>query len=261
MDLNKYTEEMSKSIWDKAFFMDKIQGAKCVIDFGCADGAMIRFLAKLFPETMFVGYDISEELIKMAQSATPFMANTIFFCGNKVGVKHVIEFVEDKYQPEEICLNFSSVLHEVFSSSPSGKEAIQTLVNELEPKYITIRDMYFDYDKHFVKLSFANSIIDKLKIDRACIDEFEKRYGTIMNWENLIHFLMKYQWKDNGWEQEMEENYFSWWLGDFIYLVGDCYEEIFKANYQLPYYTEQWMPLFFKPEIHTHAQFVLRRND
>ena len=68
MDLDIYTTEMSKSVWDKAFFMDKIPGVKCVIDFGCADGAMIRYLAPLFPDIMFVGYDISEEYIKIANN-------------------------------------------------------------------------------------------------------------------------------------------------------------------------------------------------
>jgi len=262
MDLNIYTEEMSKSVWDKAFFMDKVPGVKCVIDFGCANGAMIKMIAPLFPNTSFIGYDISADLIDMAQKTPPFVSNAAFFSGQEVGAKDMLIFIKDKgFKPNEICLNFSSVLHEIFSSSPEGKEVIQQIINELEPKYITIRDMYFDYDKRFVKLSFVNNIINKLQIDEKYIQEFEERHGTIMNWEGLIHFLMKYQWKDNGWEQELKENYFSWWLGDFIYLVGDCYEEVFKANYQLPYYTEQWMPFFFKPELHTHAQFILRRNE
>ena len=63
MNLDIYTTEMSKSVWDKAFFMDKIPGVKCVIDFGCADGAMIRYLAPLFPDIYFIGYDINNELI------------------------------------------------------------------------------------------------------------------------------------------------------------------------------------------------------
>ena len=75
MNLNTYTTEMSKSIWDKAFFMDKIPGVKCVIDFGCADGAMVHFLAPLFPDIMFVGYDISSELIDRARHTAPYYAN------------------------------------------------------------------------------------------------------------------------------------------------------------------------------------------
>ena len=77
MDLDKYTSEMAKSVWDKAFFMDKIPGAKCVIDFGCADGAMIHFLAPLFPDITFVGYDISAELIDKARCTTPYYANIV----------------------------------------------------------------------------------------------------------------------------------------------------------------------------------------
>ena len=49
MNLDIYTEEMSKSIWDKAFFIDKIPGAKCVIDFGCADGAVTNIIKLFYP--------------------------------------------------------------------------------------------------------------------------------------------------------------------------------------------------------------------
>ena len=81
MNLDTYTSEMAKSVWDKAFFMDKIPGAKCIIDFGCADGAMIRMLAPLFPNTTFYGYDINDELIIEAwrKLKSPADKNTFFF--------------------------------------------------------------------------------------------------------------------------------------------------------------------------------------
>ena len=108
-----------------------------MIDFGCADGAMVRFLAPLFPDTMFVGFDINDELIRRARSAVPFYANNIFF-GN---YNDVIKFVKGKYTEDELCINFASVLHEVFSSTPEGKTSIHSMVTALHPKYITIRDM------------------------------------------------------------------------------------------------------------------------
>ena len=81
MNFDIYTEEMSKSVWDKSFFMDKIIGAKLVIDFGCADGAMIRMLAPLFPNTTFYGYDINDNLIVEAwrKLESPADKNTFFF--------------------------------------------------------------------------------------------------------------------------------------------------------------------------------------
>lgn len=257
MDLDIYTTEMSKSIWDKAFFMDKIPDAKCVIDFGCADGAMVHFLAPLFPDIMFVGFDINEELINRARAATPFYVNNIFF-GN---YEHVISFVKDKYKANEICINFSSVLHEVFSSTPEGKESIQDMVRILKPKYITIRDMYFDVDQNTnLSYSYVNRVLDDMKIDRNYIGVFEDIHGTIMTVKGLLHFLMKYQWKDNGWTDEMQEDYFSWQLHDFLSLINYDYTRTFEAYYMLPYYDEKWHALHMLPcEVHTHAQFVLRR--
>ena len=261
MDYDIYTSEMAKSVWDKAFFMDKIPGVKCVIDFGCADGAMIRYLSGLFPNILFVGYDISPDLIHRARLTPPFNANLIYFCGAMgEGTHNVYDYVSAKFKPDEICINFSSVLHEVFSST-GGTSEIQFIIKALNPKYITIRDMYFDYDKRIVKRSLAQNIIDRLKIDESYIQQFEEKHDTILIWKNLIHFLMKYQWKDNGWEQELQENYFSWQLNDFLALTNDNYIPVFETHYQLPYYTESWKELFNIPEIHTHAQFILRRND
>lgn len=257
MNLDIYTTEMSKSIWDKAFFMDKIPDAKCVIDFGCADGAMVRFLAPLFPDIMFVGFDINEELISRARAATPFYANNVFF-GN---YEDVITFVKDKYTSDEICINFASVLHEVFSSTPEGKTSIYDMVRILKPKYITIRDMYFiEEENRNLSFSYVERVLTDMNIDRKYIQVFEEMHESIMTIKGLLHFLMKYQWKDNGWKNELEENYFAWQLHDFLDLTRYEYTRTFEAHYMLPYYDEKWKDLHLMPNtVHTHAQFVLRR--
>ena len=36
-----YNDRMRRSMWDKAFFMDKIPGTELLIDYGCADGSLI----------------------------------------------------------------------------------------------------------------------------------------------------------------------------------------------------------------------------
>lgn len=271
MNLDIYTDEMKKSIWDKAFFVDKIIGAKCIIDFGCADGAMIRMLAEMFPQLTFYGYDINEALIDRAQAATK-TPNVQFFAPTSIeispngrifhasGFTDMICLARQNFRPEEICLNFSSVLHEVFSSHPDGQQTIKRLVKELQPKYITIRDMYFDYDRRYVKVAYIDELINKLGIERAYMDGFEEKHGTVLIWEHLIHFLMKYQWKDNGWDEEMEEDYFSWRLPDLLNIIGK-YDVMFEAHYMLPYYSEKWKDFLNNPNIHTHAQFVLRREE
>ena len=265
MNLDIYTTEMAKSVWDKAFFMDKIPGVKCVIDFGCADGAMIRFLAPLFPEIEFIGYDINEVLIEKAQKSSPTYDNIVFFHGISSvytymkGIKH--------YQPEEICINFSSVLHEVFSST-GGIDCIQYLVNELKPRYITIRDMYCDDTIDIRKSEDITYILDNivahfgLRVKEKYFREYAKECGPISTWRDFTHLLMKLQWIDNGWDDELKENYFSWIIGDIITMCPN-YSPVFECRYQLPYLSEKWRKDFnwYNPDMHTHAQFILRRDD
>jgi hypothetical protein len=72
---------------------------------------------------------------------------------------------------------------------------------------------------------------------------------------------MKYQWKDNDWKQELEEDYFSWTLDELLTIIGG-YNKLFEAYYMLPYYAEKWKELDLDPAFyHTHAQFILRRED
>ena len=264
MNLDIYTTEMSKSVWDKAFFMDKIPGARCVIDFGCADGAMIRYLSNLFPDMMFIGYDINLELIDRARSTPPFNANIIYF----TRIDDLTEFVfNHDYKEEEICVNFSSVLHEVFSST-GGIDTIQRLLDELKPRYITIRDMYCD-DTVEIDAKDPRAyapILDKITTNELLLRyaiEFKEKFGFLKTWRDLTHLMMKLQWTDNGWEDEMNENYFSWKLEDVLKLTGNMYSPCFECRYQLPYLSEKWRKEYnwYNPDIHTHAQFILRRDE
>ena len=262
MNLDVYTEEMAKSVWDKAFFMDKIPGAKCVIDFGCADGAMIRYLAPLFPTTTFIGYDINEELISRASWTAPFHANVHFF----MHIEDMIEFVLNikNFKSHEICINFSSVLHEVYSTTGGLYDIVQ-LQQTLRPKYITIRDMYYDEPPlKFSALGKEMKIIEKIEENHKLAyyaKEFVNKFGFLKTWDNVVHLLMKLQWVDNGWEDELKEDYFSWTIDKFLTAFDDKYEITFENRYQLPYLCEKWEEEYgwHNPEIHTHAQFILRR--
>lgn len=257
MNFDIYTEEMRKSIWDKAFFMDKIIGAKCIVDFGCADGALICMLADMFPEMKFYGYDHLPEMIDRARKNARY--NTYFY--NSWELSNMCEDIQLAYESNDICLNFSSVLHEVFSSSPSGKDSIKYIIDQLNPKYITIRDMYYNGYNRYLRYVHVNEIINALQVEPKYIDDFECHHDSIVNEKGMLHFLMKYQWKDNDWKQELEEDYFSWTLDELLDIVGD-YNKLFEAYYMLPYYAEKWKELDLDPAFyHTHAQFILRRDD
>lgn len=102
-DINKYVQRMEKSLLDKMFFMDKLfDPIENILDFGCANGVLIRALSYLFPEHNYIGYDISEEMIDLAKNIVP--EATFFSDWNDI-----------KVSPESTVLNISSTLHEVYS--------------------------------------------------------------------------------------------------------------------------------------------------
>jgi trans-aconitate methyltransferase len=57
-----YLARMSKSLIDKIYFMDKVE-SNIFVDFGCADGSVIRLLSQLFPEHYYIGYDCDPDMI------------------------------------------------------------------------------------------------------------------------------------------------------------------------------------------------------
>ena len=74
--------------------------------------------------------------------------------------------------------------------------------------------------------------------------------------------MMKYQWKDNGWEEELEEDYFSFNVEDFMTLINkDEYRIVYINQYLLPFYADKWAYLNLDPyRDTTHIQLVIRRN-
>ena len=110
-DVGKYTTSMSKSMIDKMFFMDKIDSSiKVIFDYGCADGALINFLAPLFPDMVFIGYDASAEMIACATNNKT--------CKNVSFIDNLDDFsawlTENNFTPNQCAINLSSLIHEVY---------------------------------------------------------------------------------------------------------------------------------------------------
>jgi hypothetical protein len=158
-------------------------------------------------------------------------------------------------QPEET----QTELHEVYSFKVI--EGVQFLVNRLQPRYITIRDMYCDEPLPIINYDEWYKVWGPLPAFHC--DEFMRAFGRVEDWKNTTHLLMKLQWIDNGWEDELLENYYAWTIDQLLADLGNNYIISFECRYQLPYLSEKWKKEFdwYNPDIHTHAQFVLRRND
>ena len=220
-NLTYYNDCMKKSMSDKLFFIDHLPKNQdfAFVDFGCADGTMINFLTELYNgeerENVYIGYDISEEMISLAKTNYHGPINFDVTFTNKWD--EVISKLESlgKIHWKKV-LVLSSVIHEVYSygDDKSIGEFWDHVTNS-GFDYICIRDMcpYSDIDRPAYYRNI-DKIIEKEDY-KWQLDDFESKFGNITNHKNLVHFLLKYRWKIN-WTREVNENYFPIYVEDLI---------------------------------------------
>lgn len=220
-NLTYYNECMKKSMADKLFFIDHLPKNQnfAFVDFGCADGTMINFLTELYNgeenDNVYIGYDISDQMINIAKTNYRGPVNAdVTFTTSWDNVVEKMNFVGSTRYKKVLIL--SSVIHEVYSYGDinSIHDFWDHVINS-EFDYICVRDMcpYSDIDRpsHWRDI---DSIINNTQYKYA-LNDFEKKFGSITNQKNLVHFLLKYRWQIN-WNREVNENYFPIYVGDLI---------------------------------------------
>ena len=220
-----YTGEMTKSCEDKLFFLDYITDANTVIDFGCANGMLLKIIREKFPTLNLIGIDCDSKMLNTARE----------------NVKKC-DFINDTTIPlisEEITkkavLNMSSVIHEIYAySSVDDVERFWNDVFDSGYKYISIRDLMLASNS-YRPAQPKNIKSVKEKANQRQLKEFEKQFGNISSQHNLIHFLMKYRYVEN-WSREVEENYFPIMIEEFLSKIPtNRYRIIYFKHYPLPF--------------------------
>ena len=221
-----YNNEMSKSIKDKLFFLEKLPKEDYLfIDFGCADGTLINELQKLVPGSTFVGYDLSEEMLQKAKLRTP----TIKYTNDWYEV-----IMEIKHSSKKSILILSSVIHEIYSYAKSEQDIINFWNRILYTgfDYIIVRDMIPDKN-----INRKSKLKDEIKILRECnrnlLFDFESHFGSISNNQNLIHFLLKYRYTVN-WNREVNENYIPIYKDEFLNKFTE-FDTIYVESFKVPF--------------------------
>ena len=246
-DLNIYLTRMQRSILDKMFFMDKVfEPFQYILDFGCANGELIRAMKPMFPDYSYIGYDISREMIEAAREHVP---DAQFFDDwDQIGIPF-----------EKSLLNISSTIHEVYSY---GEEAdIATFWDRVFGsgfQYVTIRDMMFAQAEAYpVREEQLAAVRESDCAD--LLDSFEEVWGKITDQRQLAHFLLKYKYTQN-WEREVHENYFPLCTEELLQRIPDHYRLVYKDVFTLPYAAWQiWKDFGFTLTEHTHIKLILER--
>lgn len=230
-DTDVYTVEMSKSLIDKVYFLDKVD-AGLFVDFGCADGKMLGFIDKVFPGVSLVGFDNDEAMLARAREENP--GRGIVYTSSWDEVSKIVQKHRDA--GVKACLVLSSVIHEAHSyMTRSEVEAMWSRVwgKEFRFDYVAIRDM-------MVSRSTTRPA-DPLQVARIRqvfnpdkLDEWEAQWGSIEeNW-SLVHFLLTYRYELN-WSREVKENYLPVNYETFLSSIPNRFVPIFKEHFTLPF--------------------------
>ena len=206
-NIEYYNKSMQKSIKDKVFFLDFLpKNASCIfVDFGCADGSLINNLVDNIEYNnlnSYIGYDISEEMIKIAKTNFNGNAKNVIFTSDW----NVVDTELDNPYKKKILI-LSSVIHEVYSYAESYKD-IKTFWNRVLNSgfdYICVRDMMCSSDLNRGCAPVYQNCMTSVPQFHDQVESFQEKWGKFDNMKNVVHFLLKYRWKVN-WDRELNEN-------------------------------------------------------
>ena len=246
-DLDIYLTRMQRSILDKMFFIDKVfEPFRYILDFGCANGELIKAMKQMFPDYEYTGYDISREMIEAARRNVPDAG--FYDCWDKIDIPF-----------EDSLINISSTIHEVYSyCDESDIDLFWERIFGSRFRYITIRDM------SFAQADNIPARADQIEaIRNSCyaewLESFEKVWGKIKDQRQLVHFLLKYKYTQN-WEREVHENYLPVFTEELMNRIPDSYRLVYKDVFTLPYISWQIRKdLGFELTDHTHIKLILER--
>lgn len=247
-DLNIYLMRMQRSILDKMFFIDKVfEPFEYILDFGCANGELIKAMLPMFPDYKYVGYDISPDMIKAARENV----KDARFCNNwnDIGIPF-----------EKSLINISSTIHEVYSyCAPKDIDEFWERVFESGFKYVALRDMMFSREDDIPVRKDQLEAVRKSGYSEW-LDSFEKVWGRIDSQRQLVHFLLKYKYTQN-WDREVNENYFPIYTETLTERIPDSYRIVYRSDFTLPY--TSWLirkDFGFELKEHTHLKLILERK-
>ena len=261
-----YNTRMDKSIDDKLWFLrQEMKDVGVFIDFGCANGNMLRHMYYQDPSKVYIGYDNNPEMLSIAKEYCK--DTSVKFINN---FDYIRKFINQACPEKKVCLILSSVLHEVYSYSKDENEISsfwKGIKEDLYPDYIAIRDMtwgvnYEVYTPREEQLKHLECCYKVTKFaDQNQINDFEKVIGrkVTSSPKDITHFLLKYKYVEN-WDREVQENYLSYEVDDIISILCDKYKITHNKKYCLPYFYEQFIidfGIYFMGN--THYNLLLKR--
>lgn len=245
-----YNAGMKKGMGDKAFFLKRIK-PDFVLDFGCADGALIQSIRQEYPNIQCAGYDISSAMEKHFKDNNP---ETPFFNDWNEAVNYSKKF-------HNSCVLLSSVIHEVYSYGNS--KSISKFWKDIfgsDFEYVVIRDTI---PKGIDTVKDFKGDVAKVKkvVDQNLLVDYESRWGTLeSSYRNFIRFLLVYRYKDN-WERESFENYLPLTYNTLVRKIPENYKVIYDKSFKFsPVASKITKDYDIPVRKDTHLKMVIRKK-
>lgn len=248
-DIDEYNARMRQAMQDKLWWLDMVEGnVRKVLDYGCADGALLQQIHEMDRDWNLFGFDFNEDMVALAKKNVPAGTFSTDFYGLSQAVKR-----------EEAVLVASSVFHEIHNYSPDVEEEYRRIFGS-GYQYIAIRDMFIS-EKQFGSSNPDSLAKVREKSPAKWIEDFESFMGSIDRRENLLQFLLTYPYQTN-WDREVRENYFPHTVEQFLERIPKCYEVVHVEHYTLPFVKEKVRQDFgIELQDETHAKILLRSRN
>lgn len=244
-----YNAGMRKSMLDKIWWLDKIgNSVDTVVDYGCADGALLSIVHEMNPGLILCGYDFNKDMLNLASNNVPEGYFSDIYATVNTFVKN-----------NEVVLVASSVFHEIENYSRDIVSEYERIFNN-GYKYIAIRDMFVSEKSYGISDQLTVAKV-RQQFDYNKIKEFESSIGSLDYNENLLQFFLTYRY-DANWDREVRENYFPHTIEEFLNKVPNHYEIIHFEHYILPFVREQvWKDFGVRLTDPTHGKILLKLKD
>lgn len=250
---DSYIQSMNKSLGNKMWFFDKIN-PDCIVDFGCADGSLLKKVHEKYPDIALIGYDIDSGMEARFKENNPDIPFTSDW-------NEAVKFAK-KYSNN--CVLLSSVIHEVYSYSPTKGHGVSKFWKQLfgaNFKYVVIRDTIPDRIDIIKPSDFKDDVEKvKSKVDHKYLNDFEQKNGPIdSSYRLFVRFLLTYRYRDN-WDRESLENYMPLSYSTLLRKIPSNYKIIDGANYKFePIAVSLKNDYDINLRVNTHLNMILAR--
>lgn len=243
-DLEGYTTKMAKSMLDKLWWINKVD-VTAVVDYGCADGSMLKEVKRILPNVKLYGVDINVDMLEIARQNVP-------------GATFVTpeEYEQIDIDVSSSVIVASSMLHEIMNYSDNIHKDMANIFLK-GYKYVAIRDMFIskESERAAVEEDVANV---RVKYSPTLLADFEYHCGDIAQNRNLVQFFLTYKYTAN-WDREVRENYFPYTIEEFLgTYIPALYDITYFHHYTLQYIKQiVWQDFGVQLKDKTHAQILL----